>query len=379
MKLMTIILLLGSLQAFILAFILLTQKKNVGANKTLTVLLFLIGITCSLYAFNSLEFYLEFPHVIRLSWGLPLLFGPLLYLYTMAMIGSGSRLKRKDAVHGFPFLINTLCLLPFYLRTGEEKIQSLDYFTASITAGTDNYAAYYYVLQFVIVAIGIHYALQSLKVLKGYQKQLLQEFSEIEHKKIQWLNQLIWLFLALFISLIIFNIRAAMDRYANFDYQMFFYIGAAVLVYVMSFKTFSQPQLHAFEEIGKGNNSLSERATNERLPLGVKGRELIALMQRDKPFLNSELSATKLSVTLQISRHQLSEIINKEVGKNFYDFINEYRINEFKLRLADIKNNRLTILALAYDSGFSSKSSFNTAFKKHTGVTPSQFKKDQGL
>ena len=230
MNLMTIILLLGSLQAFILAFILLNQKKNVGASKTLLVLLFLIGITCLLYAFNSLEFYLEFPHLIRVGWGLPLLFGPLLYIYTKAMIGSGSRLNRKDAVHGFPFLINALCLLPFYLRTGEEKIQSLDYFTASITAGTDNYAGYYYVLQFVIIAIGVYYALQSLKLLKKYQKQLLQEFSEIEHKKIQWLNQLIGLFLALFISLIIFNIRAALDRYANFDYQVFFYVGMAFLV-----------------------------------------------------------------------------------------------------------------------------------------------------
>ncbi len=376
-NLITIILQLGSLQAFILAVILFNQKKNARASKILAFLLIIIGVTCFLYALNSLAFYLEFPHLIRVVWGLPLLFGPLLYLYTKSMIDSNLRLSRIDIKHGLPFIINTILLIPFYLKSAEVKIQSLDYFTASITAGTDNYAIYYYVLQFVIIGIGIHYGLRSLKVLNIYQEQLLYEFSEIQHRKVQWLNQLIWLFVALFVGLIFFNFRAAFDRYANFDYQVFFYIGTAVIVYVMSFKTFSQPQLHALELVNKKNKASIISKKSEPVLLGEKGRELTDLMQNDKPFLNWELSAKELSEKLNISRHQLSDILNGEVGKNFYDFVNEYRVNEFKLKLLDLKNSNLTILALAYDSGFSSKSSFNLAFKKLTGMTPSQFKKQQ--
>lgn len=373
----TIILQLGGIQACIMAVILLYQKKNINANRTLSMLLFLIGVTCILYAFNTLEFYLAFPHLIRMAWGLPLLFGPLLFLYTKAMTNPETKTSRADVLHGLPFVVNMIILMPFYLKSAEEKIQSLDYFTASITAGTDHYAPYYYILQFVIIGIGVSYGFRSLKLLEIHQRSLLSEFSEIQSKKVQWLRQLIGMFITLFLCLIFLNIRAAFDRYANFDYQVFFYLGTAILVYVMSFKTFNQPQLHALP-IDEHSNTVAVKP-DVKVSLGSKGKELLELMLAEKPYLDCDLSATQLSELLSISRHQLSDIINKEVGKNFYDFINEYRVNEVKLRIVDIKNTNLTFLAIAYDSGFNSKSSFNAAFKKLTGLTPSQFKKDQEL
>ena len=98
------------------------------------------------------------------------------------------------------------------------------------------------------------------------------------------------------------------------------------------------------------------------------------MMEEEKPYLNNDLSATGLAKMVQISRHELSEILNMEFGQNFYDFINEYRVKEFQKRIVLPENDHLTIMAVAVDSGFNSKSSFNSFIKKFTGTTPSRYK-----
>ena len=93
----------------------------------------------------------------------------------------------------------------------------------------------------------------------------------------------------------------------------------------------------------------------------------------EKPYLERELTIYDLSDQLKISRHILSEVINEHMGKNFYNLVNEYRVNEVKERMKGDDIRQLTILAIAYDSGFNSKSSFNTIFKEKTGQTPSEY------
>ncbi|NJK95779.1 MAG: AraC family transcriptional regulator [Bacteroidales bacterium] len=97
------------------------------------------------------------------------------------------------------------------------------------------------------------------------------------------------------------------------------------------------------------------------------------MMNDKKPYLEPKLTLNALAAELNISVNYLSQLINQYQGKNFYDFVNGFRIEEFKSRVLSPKNQHLTILALAFDSGFNSKSSFNLAFKKHTGLTPSEF------
>jgi AraC-like DNA-binding protein len=105
---------------------------------------------------------------------------------------------------------------------------------------------------------------------------------------------------------------------------------------------------------------------------------LTRLMEEEKLFLDPDLTLKKLSERLQVHYNHLSQIINEHLGKSFNDYINAFRIEEAKQRLADPKEARKTVLEIAYDTGFYSKSVFNTAFKKFTGMTPSQFRKEQG-
>lgn len=96
-------------------------------------------------------------------------------------------------------------------------------------------------------------------------------------------------------------------------------------------------------------------------------------MDEKKPYLEPKLTLNMLATQLDVSSNHLSQTINQHQNQNFYDFINQYRVEEFKQRAKDPKNQHFNILALALDSGFNSKSAFNLIFKKHTGITPSQF------
>ena len=104
-----------------------------------------------------------------------------------------------------------------------------------------------------------------------------------------------------------------------------------------------------------------------------KNKNLLKQITKEAYYTESTLSLNELAQKLDISPNYLSQIINEKEGKNFFDFINAFRVAEFKRLIAIQKNQQYTLLALAYDCGFNSKSSFNRSFKKHTGLTPSQY------
>ncbi len=114
-------------------------------------------------------------------------------------------------------------------------------------------------------------------------------------------------------------------------------------------------------------SGLSNEVGNE------KYKYLISKMSEDCYYKENNLSLNGLAKKLDMSPNYLSQIINEKEGKNFYDFINSFRVEEFKRLIANPKNKHYTLLALAYDCGFNSKSSFNRSFKKHSGITPSQY------
>jgi AraC-like DNA-binding protein len=103
--------------------------------------------------------------------------------------------------------------------------------------------------------------------------------------------------------------------------------------------------------------------------------KLVNLMEGKKPHLNPLLSLSDLANKMAIPHRDLSQVINEAFNKNFYDFINLYRIADCKRIFEDYSNNSKTILEIAYEVGFNSKSAFNRAFKKHTGITPKEYKK----
>jgi AraC-like DNA-binding protein len=133
-------------------------------------------------------------------------------------------------------------------------------------------------------------------------------------------------------------------------------------------------------------NNSPDPAREKPIPSGRNQDELeemlpiiIKYMQDEKPFLEPELTLQQLAARLSLKPKMLSLVINEKLGRNFFDFINHYRIEEAKRMLTNPEDKKITILEVLYEVGFNSKSSFNTLFKKYTGLTPSAFKQQQIL
>jgi len=168
-----------------------------------------------------------------------------------------------------------------------------------------------------------------------------------------------------------------------FDPYEISFIGLTILTFLFTIFGFQQPSI--FEEVVREHDSMGEKLPDKSeqkkyARSGLKKKDIVRYirmlkeyMENEKPYRNRELTIFDLSEQLQIPRHFLSEVINEHLNKNFYTLVNEYRIEEVKDRMGDPAYKHLTILAIAYDAGFNSKSSFNTIFKQKTGQTPSEF------
>jgi AraC-like DNA-binding protein len=108
-------------------------------------------------------------------------------------------------------------------------------------------------------------------------------------------------------------------------------------------------------------------------------KQLTSYMETEKPYLNPSLTIRNLSEKIKMNSRDVSVLINQHLNQHFFDFVNEYRIKEAMKILKDPAKKEFTVLEILYEVGFNSKSSFNTAFKKNTGYTPTQFKKKARL
>jgi len=138
----------------------------------------------------------------------------------------------------------------------------------------------------------------------------------------------------------------------------------------------------AFKLLGKNKDILPKTETSKYKNSNLNSKlieqyktDLVRSMETDKLYLNPKLSIVNVSEKLNIPRQYISEVLNEYMDTSFQDFVNEYRVEEFVTRLKNDQNNHFTLLGIATDVGFNSKSSFNAVFKKHKGLTPTQFKK----
>jgi AraC-like DNA-binding protein len=157
--------------------------------------------------------------------------------------------------------------------------------------------------------------------------------------------------------------------------------GASVIFFfVVGYYGFKQTNIFTNLELKETSPEKTAAGNYERSGLSPQQAKdyhtrLLKLMDEKKPWLNGELTAGQLSQLVGVSVNHLSQILNKEQHQNFFDFINSYRVNEVIRKMGDTSNSHLTLLAIALDSGFNSKTSFNTVFKKVTHQTPSNYYK----
>ncbi|MCG8373506.1 MAG: AraC family transcriptional regulator [Balneolales bacterium] len=365
--------LLGAIHGVVLAIVLATKKVNALSNRILGGLMLVFSVDLAMAALMGSGNYRDYSFLIGIDYPITLLYAPLLFLYTETLIKGTQRLRGRELVHFIPFFLLFVFTIPFFLLSPEQKI-----------ANTGEFGAMNYGPEFVThlkVGFNLLYIPFILRQLQRYQQQVKESYSSIEKRNLDWLRGFIYAFLvlALVATIIHFlNVMAGtMDQYSGimllavtiFVYSIG-YLGLRQAEFFSNYEeTSSSAEVKSLRNVSYSKSGLSDERGEELM------QELKYLMETEKPFINNELSLRDLSQMMGITSHNLTEIINRFAGRNFYDFVNGYRVEEVKSRINQPESSNLTLLTLGLEAGFNSKSSFNSVFKKHTGMTPTQYKK----
>lgn len=300
---------------------------------------------------------------------------PVFYLYVLSVCYSDFKLKPKYLIHLLPFLIVNLILLPrFYAVDLASKI--------SFIQNRQN------MIELQLIHILFHvqvvaYITAVFVILKRTKKLYLENHSGTSINSYNWLFQFTSVLTILYLIALVKNIF----KFSDYPYiSEWIKIGIVpfqlVVICWYLYKALNHPELFRnidsklklVQDIISEEKNTEQKNTNEK----EYSQELIKLKQymaEEKPFLNPSLTIQDVSAAIQIPVRDLSLLINHKLEQHFYDFVNTYRIENAMNILKDVTKSKVTILEILYDVGFNSKSSFNTAFKKHTGNTPTTYRK----
>jgi AraC-like DNA-binding protein len=398
-------------QLLFLSTFLFTQQKGKRISHWLLASFFLS------IALNLLDVFLlmnraYFTCPALAGWGscIPLVFGPLLYLYTRSVLEKRSGFSW---VHFVPFVICFLITEIYYVSAPRATQQLLlQNALAHRFHWSISLASSIIFLQFSL------YIAFSLDLIARYKKAATQHFSNPGQTSLSWLYTMLVFFMFLMIGTTLNGLLAGTPL-ANHYLLTFSVILLAMLIFInrVLLKALHTPYFFAFEE-GEAGGSIASPASEEPKAAGdvteaeaargltgakagaevtgTNGAEspaplllaenkensaiaqrLRQLMQTERPWLNPDLSLEQLAVAIGQKPKTLSLVINETVGRTFFDFINHYRIEEAKRLLTNPVDKKITVSEVLYAVGFNSKSSFNTLFKKYTGLTPTEFRQKQ--
>lgn len=377
----------GVLQGILLAMLIFFHPRS---DKSVNIFLAFYILATSLII--SLPFLMK-----TLGWQnsffiqpLPLVTGPLLYLYLRSFKEKMS--WQKVIPHLLWFF---LFFFVAYLNISMLRNKYPD--SEELPAGALNQPSII-IVQYVRFAQQILYYFLARKTLLSYQRSIRHLFSEISRIDLNWAKFLINGFLILVCAFMV--IFPLMRRYPE-EFSTLLFLNMAIAtpyIYLAVYKGILQPtiwqlqpaikketveeEIHEAEQIETGANEVQApkvvKTGLSREKLNELEIKITTLMVQEKLYQETELTLQQLADRLRAPTYQVSQTLNEGMKKNFYDLINGYRVEEAKRLLLDSKNRNYTILSIGFEAGFNSKTTFNTVFKKVTGLTPTEFRDKKG-
>ncbi len=364
-------LLFAATQGLFLGIVLLTHRRgNRRANRVLAILIFLFSLRLVETVAYWTKYLLVIPHFWLTTASFYFLFGVLLYFYAGFLSSENFKLRAKDWLHFLPFAIYLSWLVSFYRLSAEIKLNFLQRF---IAIENPKVALIYFILYLVQISHMLLYTVLTLRLLKNRSQTINGAPISIEKVSLSWLWNLTIGFGSFVLLTLLYVVWLQLGLPYSRAVDALVLIAMAGMIYTIGYKALRQP------EIFSGPSALKSAPKYEKSALTPARAEiylskLAHAMESEKLFIDSDLKLLDLAQRIEISPHHLSQLINEKLGQNFFDFINHYRVEEAKKLLADPAKSQFTILSLALEVGFNNKASFNSAFKKHTGMTPSQFR-----
>lgn len=353
------------IQGLILIIFLLRKRINLYPNIILSVFIsvILIQVAFRLISIYPLGIYYPFFDIANY---LPYLYGPLAYLYLKTSLNN-YKLKPFDAVHLLPFVISVMIVI----TAGYRFINIFSYINVDVYNICDT------LVQLAVLSLYLSAGKKMLKKNSSgendYEKPVAAPVSFWFKRFINIVFISGTLIIILF-TLIFYKTSLPGIHYSNL--QLILAVMTAA-IYFLTYEALVRPEVfYQFAELNAGRKNTksgNNPLTQKEITLIIEKLEF--LINADKLYLDSSVNLESVSKSTGVSRHHISRAINQELKINFNDYINSKRIEYAKKELVNPAKKNLTIAAIAFESGFNSISAFNDAFKKHTSLTPSVFKK----
>ncbi len=322
-------------------------------NMVLAVILALMGyLTFSMYLLHSQKVY---EYLLFFQVPVVLCLGPLLYFYVLSVTGDMERLRKRDILHFIPLLAASMYLIPYFLYSPNAQREII--YEMINKGGYVMLRSVYTASMFIPV---IYIAAPLIRIVLQLKKG-----NAAEHKIVLLLSSLvIWVITG--IVGIGFTIVLSLPALKMIN----LFISLVILCFYLLSQRY--PYLVQYGTIHVGGESYSKSYLNG-LDLESLGKQLTAMMEQEKIYCDEELSLPRLSDSLGVTPHQLSQFLNQHYNKNYNNFINSYRIGDAQKLLVDEPDRNTLSIALAV--GFNSYSAFHSAFRKVTGISPAEYRK----
>lgn len=373
------VLLVFFLHAMIFAFLLLKEgiSENKNHSKWLAAFIFLGGLyICpfmlgyaewySLKGYQDILFFVPFQQLF--------LIGPVFYFYVKTLVNRNYTFSRHDLIHFLPAIVYLLYSLIVFI--GDTLIFDEYYFYAD---GKDKDLDFWYQMSGLISML--FYLLLSLQYYFRYRKLSLQEVSFADEIAFTWIKHFTMAFSLILLLRVLFFILN--PEWGEFGSKFWYYLCFSILLQYISITGYSNTvkanlkfganALIPLEPPANETILMTKDETEETVEIAKWQNKIIHLFETEEIYRSPNLTLTDLAGRLNTNRNIISRAINQAFNMNFNDFVNEKRAEAVIEKLKKGEHVKQTLLAIALDCGFNSKTTFNRAFKKHTGITPKQF------
>jgi len=373
-----ILITIGASQALALSILLLLKRQRHIKDHLLSMTLMLMFGIIMLFNYREELLATRLPLCLH-SFTLAYLVLPVFYQYIRAAtIDQCPGITRGTLPHFIPFLLVAVLMAVNYLpMPWEEQILLLD--TIYKGSGPLWFQFVYFGLFFFMFPF---YLWRSLRELQKHEEYLLTRFSYTENVSLGWLNRFVWAVAIVWIGFVVFEVIGGQvldDPISGLGMNMAFlvFVGciSALGIYGLRYQTiFVDPaELVSEKPMVPIDASIAEGPQPDPQETVRQLQHLRRIMDEQKPHLQARLTLQDLAEICEMAPHQLSRLINDSLDQHFFDFINGYRVQTFQKLVVDPGKQSFTLLALAHEAGFNSKSTFNAIFKKVTGTTPSAY------
>jgi AraC-like DNA-binding protein len=385
MMIMNALLLCSTVLALFLSGLIFSKRQKSYPQYMLGTWFIFIAIHLSILYLQTINLKLGYPWpwVIGIDLSFLVLHSIWIFLYILSVVRPDLK-KILNLWHLVPFIgINIILCITSYTKPGTWKTES--YKQALEGTGYIDKGLEFSVL--LIICLALAYLAASFWLLYRHQKNVKNIYSTTKGKDLKWLRILL---ISLSVVILANTIIEWLRNYFNLipsDIGISIgYIFILLGLLYIGFNGIRQTTVFSFDEsiqISKKRSDVpirnSAKASYE--PLSHENdhedyQELLSYIENHKPYVDFDLNLLSLSAQTDIKPRHLSWLINNKSGQNFCDFINQFRIEEFKRRVREPDSKNYTLLSIAYECGFNSKATFNRVFKNRTGITPSSFYKN---